>query len=175
MSQENLWAPWRMSYLRELERKAEQLGGGEASAGSFLADYFGAPDRDEEHHVVYRDGQGIVLLNRYPYANGHLLTAVGEPRVRLVDYEPAQRAAFWRLVEIGMELIQRTLSPQGINVGINEGSAAGAGVPQHVHAHLVPRWGGDTNFITVVGQIRVIPNSLPTMAEEFRRTLEQMG
>jgi ATP adenylyltransferase len=117
---------------------------------------------------VHRDAHGIILLNRYPYANGHLLVALGEARPTLLDYEPAQRSAFWRLVERGLALMQRALSPQGINLGINEGEAAGAGLPEHLHAHLVPRWSADTNFMSVVGHVRVIPDALEDVAKLYR-------
>lgn len=168
MSHENLWAPWRMAYLRELNRKSLQLGGAEVSAGDFLAQYFKHPEDDEKNLVVYRNADGIVLLNRYPYANGHLMAALGEPRPTLLDYEPSQRGAFWKLVEVAFDLCHRTLRPQGINMGINEGRAAGAGVPDHLHAHIVPRWSGDTNFLSVVGEVRVIPDALEAMANEYR-------
>lgn len=111
---------------------------------------------------------GMVMLNKYPYANGHLLVALGEARPRLVDYDASQRAALWSLVDLAADLMERTLHPQGINIGVNQGRAAGAGVPGHLHAHLVPRWNGDVNFITVVGQIRVIPAALEAMAERYR-------
>ena len=113
----------------------------------------------------------MILLNRYPYANGHLLVALGEPRPMLLDYDPSARAAFWRLIERGTDLMQRALAPQGINMGITQGRAAGAGVPEHLHAHLVPRWGADTNFITVVGQVRVIPDALEAVADAYRAVL----
>ncbi len=171
---DNLWAPWRMAYLRELQRRAEALKQSDLEAGPFLSEYFNDPQHDQENHVVYRDDHGLVLLNRYPYASGHLLAALGDPRPTLLDYEPAQRAAFWRLVEIGTDLIERALRPQGINMGINQGRAAGAGVPGHLHAHLVPRWHADTNFLSVVGQIRVIPESLEAMARRYRETAERM-
>ena len=167
MSYENLWAPWRMVYLRELSRKADALGEVEAGAGPFLSEYFKSPQQDEKHHVVHRDEHGIILLNLYPYTCGHLLVAL--------DYEPAQRAAFWKLVEVGTELVQRTYHPQGINIGINQGAAAGAGAPDHLHAHLIPRWAGDTSFITVVGQVRVMPDSLEAVAAQYRDTLKQLG
>jgi ATP adenylyltransferase len=170
MNHENLWAPWRMAYLRELERKAEKTGWTDVSAGSFLIDYWQTPQQDQENHVVYRNEHGMILLNRYPYANGHLLVALGDARPTLLDYEPQQRAEFWRLMEIATDLMQRTLSPQGINTGINQGRAAGAGVPEHLHAHLVPRWSGDTNFISAVGAVRIIPDSLDAMAEQYRKT-----
>ena len=103
-------------------------------------------------------------------ANGHLLVALGEPRPTLMDYDPAQRAALWALVDLASELMQSALNPQGINIGVNQGRAAGAGVPQHLHAHLVPRWSGDVNFMTVVGQVRVIPAALEHMARRYRQT-----
>lgn len=169
MSNENLWAPWRMAYLRELKRKADDLGETDLEAGPFLQEYFNHPERDEANLVVHRNEHGIVLLNRYPYAAGHLLAALGEPRPTLLDYEPAQRAEFWRLVEVGTDLVERALRPQGINTGINQGRAAGAGLPDHLHAHIVPRWYADTNFMSIVGQVRVIPESLERMAEQFRQ------
>ena len=174
MNQDNLWAPWRMAYMRELSRKAEELRDGAEPTADFLARYWTEPQRDEEHHVLHRNEHGMILLNRYPYANGHLLVALGDPRPSLLDYTPTERAAFWRLIEIAMDLIQRAINPQGVNVGVNQGVAAGAGVPEHLHAHLVPRWNADTNFITVVGKVRVIPESLEAMAAQYRRTLAEM-
>ena len=168
MNRDNIWAPWRMAYLRDLERKRQQLGAPETVPNNFLHHYWIHPVDDEANLVVERDEHGMILLNRYPYANGHLLVALGDARPRLLDYEPAQRAAFWRLVDRAMELIHATLCPQGINVGVNEGLAAGAGVPEHLHAHLVPRWAGDTNFITVTGNVRVIPGALEEMAAAYR-------
>jgi len=168
MSVENLWAPWRMTYLRELKRKADDVGWTDVSTGDFLLDYWKTPERDEANLVVFRNAHGMVLLNRYPYANGHLMAALGDPRPSLLDYLPAQRAEFWRLVETAVELMRRTLEPQGINMGLNEGRAAGAGLPEHLHAHVVPRWAGDTNFMTIIGQVRVIPGALEEMAKQYR-------
>ena len=172
---ENLWAPWRMAYLNDLSRRVKATGhdwpieAPRPDADQFLVNYFNTPALDEINHVVFRNSHGIILLNRYPYANGHLMIALGDARPALLDYDAEQRVQFWRLIEIAMDLMQRTLSPQGVNVGINQGSAAGAGIPGHLHAHLVPRWAGDTNFISVVGQVRVIPQSLEAMAGQYRQ------
>jgi len=175
-----LHAPWRLEYLEsmgEQEKAAAKAGGtGGAADGppgsgaSFLLDYWRDPAADEKNHVVVRTAEGIILLNAFPYASGHLMVALGEPRPTLLDYTPAQRAVLWRLVDCAADLVTRTLEPQGINIGVNQGRAAGAGVPGHLHVHLVPRWGGDTNFITVVGQVRIIPASLETMADRYRAT-----
>ena len=178
MLHDALWAPWRMTYLRELERRESDacVGAGQVKgSGNFLVDYWANPDRDRESLVVHRDEAGMILLNRYPYVNGHLLVALGKPRPSIEEYAPDERASFWRLVEVAMGLVQRTLEPQGINMGINQGRAAGAGLPDHVHAHILPRWNGDTNFMATIGQVRIIPDSLDAMWQCYRRTLEQSG
>jgi ATP adenylyltransferase len=169
MSHENLWAPWRMAYLRDLTRKAEGIGWDRTSTGDFISEYWKSPNDDERNLVVHRNDHGLVLLNRYPYANGHLMAALGEARSALLEYAPAQRAAFWKLVEVATELMQKTLKPQGVNIGINEGRAAGAGLPEHLHAHIVPRWNGDTNFLSVVGEVRVIPDALEEMWKHYQK------
>lgn len=179
-----LQAPWRLAYL-EAMGAAEQGAAPTAAAGtslaapttptstgSFLLDYWLAPDRDAENHVVLRTGTGMILLNKYPYANGHLLVALGEARPTLLDYTPEQRAHLWMLTELATDLMQRTLCPQGINIGINQGRAAGAGVPNHLHVHLVPRWGGDVNFMHTVGSVRVMPGSLEGMWGRYTREVE---
>lgn len=170
-----LQAPWRLQYLEKLDEKEKTGGPPTATTGSFLLDAWRDPASDAKNHVILRSATALILLNAFPYANGHLLVALGDPRPRLLDYTPDQRADLWRHVDLTTDLLERTLQPQGINLGINQGRAAGAGVPQHLHVHLVPRWGGDTNFISIVGQVRVIPSSLEVMAERFRATVKTMG
>jgi ATP adenylyltransferase len=177
-SPDALWAPWRLTYLEALDESpstpdtaSPHESADEAtppSTGCFLADYWLRPHDDLRNHVIARTDQGMILLNAFPYANGHLLVALGEGRGRLLDYAPAQRAALWSLTEQAADLMDRALNPQGINIGINQGRAAGAGVPQHLHVHLVPRWNGDVNFATTVGNVRVIPSSLEAMAARYR-------
>lgn len=182
MLHDALWAPWRMAYLRDLERREASALGAAAGSGTgpagptnFLAECWSRPADDAASYVVHRDAHGIILLNRYPYVNGHLLVALGQPKPEIHDYDATERAAFWRLVERAIELVQRTLEPQGVNMGINMGRAAGAGLPEHVHAHVVPRWNGDTNFMATVGQVRVIPDALDRMWETYRRTVATLG
>jgi ATP adenylyltransferase len=175
-----LHAPWRLRYLESMDEQEKKPGptlstaAPSSSGGSFLLDYWNTPAADDQNGVVVRTADGLILLNAFPYASGHLLVALGDPRPTLLDYTPAQRAALWRLVDCAADLITRTLEPQGINIGVNQGRAAGAGVPGHLHVHLVPRWGGDTNFITIVGQVRIIPASLETMAQRYRKAWEQI-
>lgn len=168
-------APWRQEYLDALGDAERDAGPPDASTGSFLLDYWLNPNGDATNHVIVRAHDGIILLNRFPYAGGHLLVALGDARPTLLDYAPDQRARLWALTDLAAELMQRTLEPQGINIGVNQGRAAGAGVPQHLHVHLVPRWGGDVNFLAVVGQVRVISTSLDAMAERYRRAWSAMA
>ena len=169
MSHPNLWAPWRMAYLRALKSQApEETTGGSTD---FFRRYWLEPEHDLENHVVHRRELGFLVLNRYPYANGHLLAALGEAAPTLLEYDEAHRTAFWSLVEDGCRLVRHALNPQGVNIGANIGDAAGAGVPEHLHAHVVPRWAGDTNFMTVVGSIRVAPDSLESAADLYRESI----
>lgn len=169
-----LQAPWRLEYLEQMTVQ-EKATGGPKTTGSFLLDYWLNPAGDERNHVIVRGREGMILLNAFPYANGHLLVALGDARPALLDYTPEQRGALWRLVDCASDLLTTALEPQGVNIGINQGRAAGAGVPSHLHAHLVPRWGGDTNFMSVVGQIRVIPSSLDAMWSRYRSAWARIG
>lgn len=175
----SLHAPWRQHYLESLgpaeaaaKARAEKTG---VESGSFLLDYWQHPELDERHHVVVRNGHGMILLNAFPYTGGHLLIALGEARPTLLDYTPEQRAELWKLTDLAAELAQRTLQPQGLNIGINQGRAAGAGVPSHLHVHVVPRWAGDVNFINVVGEVRIISASLDVMAKRYREAARALG
>lgn len=166
-----VWAPWRQPYLDSLGPSENQPQNAPAArrepGATFFTDYWAHPERDAANHVIRRTERAMILLNKYPYANGHLLVALGEARPALLDYTAAQRSALWTAVDEAMALMQRVLEPQGVNIGVNQGQAAGAGVPGHLHVHLVPRWGGDTNFITVVGAVRVIPGALEAMYERY--------
>lgn len=172
----SLWAPWRMAYIRSLEAKAADAAAGAAPAGAsnFLAAAWVNPGQDRERQVILRDAKGMVLLNRYPYTNGHLLVALGEAQPTIDRYSPGDRAHFWKLMEVAMDLCQRAFDPQGMNVGINLGRAGGAGLPEHLHGHVVPRWAGDTNFMSVLGETRMIPDSLDRAWDRYREVLPQV-
>lgn len=154
---ENLWAPWRMEYIQSLDAAD--------APACFLCDYRDKPAEDRRHHVVHRDEQILVVLNRFPYTNGHLLIA---PRAHVADpgkLSEAESAAIWHWTGRAMSLLREAVSAQGFNVGMNFGLCAGAGLPDHLHIHVVPRWSGDTNFMSVLGDVRVIPQSLDRLHE----------
>ena len=174
-----IWAPWRLDYLERLgtAEKAGPAAPNPTKRGdlNFLRAQWLDPASDHAGHVIVRSSHGLILLNKFPYANGHLLVALGDGRSRLLDYTPDQRRHFWTLLDAAVDLVETALEPQGINAGLNQGRAAGAGVPDHLHAHVVPRWAGDVNFISVVGQVRVIPSSLEAMAERMRAAWSGIG
>ena len=150
-----LWAPWRLEYIKSAEE----------DGCIFCAAAAGADDA--ERQVVHRGAHALVLLNKFPYSSGHFMVApvrhVGEYG-ELTDEEVLE---LHRLASVGMGTLAETYAPQGYNVGWNLGRIAGAGVVDHVHLHVVPRWAGDTNFMPVLADVKVLPEHL----EETRRKL----
>ncbi len=164
---QNIWAPWRMEYIRGIDAP-------ENDGACFLCEAWAKPDEAAERLIVHRDERGMILLNRFPYTNGHLLVALGDHIPDLPQLEPSQRAGLMELTTLAEQLLQTALNPQGVNIGMNIGRCAGAGLPGHLHIHLVPRWNGDTNFMSVVGQVRVIPQSLEAIHEELCAVLPKV-
>jgi ATP adenylyltransferase len=157
--QQNLWAPWRIRYIQGLIAAPEPKD----ERACFLCDAAHVdltPPAMAERLMLVRDERGVLLLNRYPYTNGHLLAAPLRHVADLTDLEPAERTGLMELAALGTRVLQKTVHPQGMNIGMNLGRCAGAGVPGHCHMHIVPRWAGDVNFMDTVGQVRVIPQAL---------------
>lgn len=162
MRHQNLWAPWRISYLKGLVDEPGKPSQ-EAGPGCFLCAAFD-PDMTEaqkrERMILLVDERGALMMNRYPYSNGHLLIAPRKHVADISDLSPAERAGLMELADLGCRLLRQTMHCQGVNMGMNLGRCAGAGVPGHCHMHLVPRWNGDSNFMQVVAGARVIPQAL---------------
>jgi ATP adenylyltransferase len=156
---ERLWSPWRMEYIRR-----EDGGDG---AGCIFCDLPAAgPDQDEANHLLARGTVSFVMLNAFPYNPGHLMAA---PYRHVGDYEeltPDELAEMAALVGRAIAAMKQESRPHGFNLGMNLGQVAGAGIADHLHLHLVPRWGGDTNFMPVVGRTKVLPELL---GETWRR------
>jgi ATP adenylyltransferase len=138
-----LWAPWRLEYVQQ--------------AGEEEGCIFCDPD---EQLLVHRGDRAIVLLNKFPYSSGHLLVAPARHTAEFGDLDPDEAAEIHRLAAAGIEALRATYAPQGFNLGWNIGRVAGAGIVDHVHLHVVPRWGGDTNFMPVLADVKVIPEHL---------------
>jgi diadenosine tetraphosphate (Ap4A) HIT family hydrolase len=122
-----------------------------------------------ENGVVYRGQQCFVVLNAYPYASGHLLVLPIRHVEELANLTEGEGSELWETTRGAVEALQRAYGPEGINLGANLGRAAGAGIPRHLHLHAVPRWAGDTNFMTAVAGVRVLPESLPAAWEKLHR------
>lgn len=153
---QNLWAPWRIEYI---------LGKREPYC-IFCPEGDGLSD--EERLILHRDRLVMVMMNKYPYNNGHLLVAPWRHLARLEDLNEGEMQDLMKWVTICTTILQRVMHPQGFNVGLNLGAAAGAGVEDHLHFHVVPRWQGDTNFLTVFADVRSIPEHLQQTYEKLR-------
>jgi ATP adenylyltransferase len=165
LEQDILWAPWRIPYIRGIEKTNE----------CFLCHNLAHPEEDEENLVLWRTGGSIVVLNRFPYNNGHLLIA---PARHIADLNETSEDEMLELVKLVRET-QRALSlairPHGFNVGLNFGRCAGAGLPGHLHIHVVPRWDGDTNFMSVCSDTKVVSQSLQELLAELKQVSAEHG
>jgi ATP adenylyltransferase len=161
----NLWAPWRMEYINGLGEEQ----------GCFLCRCRDEGGRERENFLLWRSPHALVVMNRFPYNGGHLLIAPPAHVPSLAELDEAAMAGLLMAARDAQDVLAAVLKPQGFNMGINFGKCAGAGLPGHLHLHLVPRWEGDTNFMTVVGDIRVIPQALETLYEQLRQQAEAAG
>ncbi len=159
-----LWAPWRYSYVK---KAAKSRGGGclfcEAVKKS-----------DEEALILYRGEKAYIIMNLYPYNTGHLMVAPYRHVAGIEDLDDDELLDLMRLVRLSLKLLRRALSPDGFNIGVNLGRVAGAGIEDHVHIHVVPRWNGDTNFMPVIAGVKVIPQDVRDTYRELRRVLKEI-
>jgi ATP adenylyltransferase len=160
---DHLWSPWRLAYVTS-------ASGGPAAC---IFCNTGEPGRDDL--ILARGRFSFVILNLYPYNNGHLMVVPDRHVANLGSATPAELSELMRLTRHAEMALTEAYTPHGINVGINLGRAAGAGVVDHLHVHLVPRWIGDTNFMTVVGNVRVLPEDLAATAKKLRPIFERLS
>lgn len=157
---ERMFAGWRMAYVK---RAAKTRG--------CLFCRLVKPGDDRERFIVVRRPRAYLVLNSFPYNSGHLMVAVNRHVGSLEGLDARERADVWDLAALGESLLGRVYGPEGLNLGINLGRAAGAGVDGHLHVHLVPRWSGDTNFMVTVGETKVLPEDLD---DTYRRLTEAL-
>jgi ATP adenylyltransferase len=151
---ERIWAPWRMQFI-EMKK----------SEGCFLCEN-PRQDRDAHNYILYRGRGNFVILNSYPYNPGHLMVAPYRHVASLEDLSEEERNEHFEIVNRCVKALREEINPEGFNIGINLGKAAGAGIAGHVHTHIVPRWYGDTNFTSVLADVKVVPEAL---AETYKR------
>lgn len=156
----HLWAPWRMEYVA-----------GERAAGCVFCE---AVEHPREAHVLYSSEHNFVILNRFPYNNGHMMVVPKQHVSDFLQLSREQLADMMSLAQGAIEALRQCMKAEGINLGMNLGQPAGAGIDDHLHLHIVSRWSGDTNFLTTVGETRVVPQALEVCAAEVQPVLEEI-
>ena len=159
---EHLWAPWRMSYVT-----------GEKPEGCIFCAKPALPD--DEALIVYRGELIFIMLNTFPYNTGHLLVAPYRHIADPLDLEPQEGGELMYALRVAMETLGLAMRPEGFNIGANVGAVSGAGFADHMHVHVVPRWGGDTNFMAVTAQVRIVPEALAETHRKLKVALAQRG
>jgi ATP adenylyltransferase len=150
---DRLWTPWRMAYIK----------GDERHSSCIFCDFPSQGERNDEANLIVARGElCFVILNKFPYNTGHVMVAPFRHTGEWETLTPEELAEMGRWSQRIIEALKTTMGPQGFNVGVNQGIPAGAGIADHVHLHVVPRWGGDTNFMTTVGDTKVLPEALDT-------------
>jgi len=162
-----LWAPWRLAYVTNAS--------GGASGGADSCIFCSSADPSRDDLVLVRSASCYAILNLYPYNNGHLMIVLNRHVATLSATTDGEQADLMRLTRHAEIALTEAYSPHGINIGINLGRPAGAGVLDHLHVHLVPRWNGDANFMTVVGNVRVLPEDLASTAAKLRPIFQRLG
>jgi ATP adenylyltransferase len=154
-----IWAPWRLAYVKDASKDIEE-------ECIFCAKP--AQDDDEANLIVHRGERSFVILNLFPYTNGHLMVAPYAHLGRLQELGSETLAEMMTLAQRSMDRLEQVYDPHGYNVGFNQGRVAGAGVEHHIHMHVVPRWGGDTNFMPVIADTKVMPQSIEQSYEALK-------
>ncbi len=167
-----LWAPWRMVYINQENTDQSHPGDTGQESCIFCAKPRHDPAEDAEQLIIHRGTLAFVMMNLYPYNTGHLLIAPYAHQGSLQYLDAATLAEMMLLTQRCEAAIRTALRPDGFNLGINEGKVAGAGFPDHVHLHLVPRWNGDTNFMPVLADVKVMPEFMQQTYAKIRAALE---
>ena len=156
-----LWAPWRLQYIEK-----------DTSNGGCIFVDLPASSEDRANLILFRGEHCFVIMNAFPYTNGHLMVAPYKHTAEIADLDDQALLEINQMLGHCVRWIRAAYNPDGFNIGINLGKAAGAGIPTHIHWHIVPRWSGDTNFMTTVGQVRVLPQSLEDSYDRLKEIIE---
>jgi len=163
LEHKNLWAPWRIKYVQGLNK----------SSSCFICEINKSPRDDDKNLVLWRSARSIVILNRFPYNNGHLLIAPARHIPDLQKASDEELLELMVLVRESQKALSLVIKPHGFNVGMNFGRCAGAGLPEHLHIHLVPRWDGDTNFMNVCSDTDVVSQSLTELLGQLKQVSKE--
>lgn len=161
MRLERLWNGWRAQYVQRDVKRSD-------TGKSVFTEILESGMQDEDSHIVHRGAHSFVILNAFPYSPGHLLVLPYREVAELEQLTPDEHNEIWSTVTFGVRVLKAEYRPQGINVGINMGASAGGSIAQHLHVHIVPRWGGDTNFMVAIANTKILPEALDVTAARVR-------
>jgi len=159
---ERLWAPWRLEYI-----VADKVEGCVFCVSC-------RRDDDRENRILCRGENAFVIMNAFPYSNGHLLIAPYRHIADITELADDESLEIMRLVQMSIRALGEAFRPDGLNIGVNQGTAAGAGIADHVHVHVVPRWNGDTNFMPVFADVKVIPEALEATYDKLKPIFDRL-
>ncbi|MCL5037552.1 MAG: HIT domain-containing protein [Chloroflexi bacterium] len=159
--EEIIWAPWRIGFIL-----------GEKECGCFICRKLGE-DRDKGNYILERTDLSVVIMNLYPYNNGHIMIAPVRHSANFEDLTADESLDMMSLLKRWIKILKKAYKPDGFNAGLNLGKAAGAGLEDHIHLHLVPRWNGDTNFMPAIGAIKIMPESLDSCYDKLKSLTEE--
>jgi ATP adenylyltransferase len=159
-----LWAPWRIKYIQGLSSRTNEC---------FVCHNLKNPQEDEQNFVLWRTNLSIVVLNQYPYNNGHLLIAPARHIGELGQLKDDELMDLVKLIRETQKILSFVLKPHGFNVGMNFGRCAGAGLPEHLHIHVVPRWDGDTSFINICSDTKIVSQSLIELLSQLKQASKE--
>ncbi len=166
---EQMWSPWRSQHIDTFKHPKPEL----PDAPSLFA-RLAAESRDEENLILWRGREVFVLMNLYPYNNGHLMIAPYREAAHYDELTESEQTEIAAVIAQCIRWLRHTLNPEGFNVGMNLGAAAGAGVPRHVHVHVVPRWNGDTNFMPTIAEVKVVPQAIRETYARLRAAIDAL-
>ncbi|MEJ5307702.1 MAG: HIT domain-containing protein [candidate division WOR-3 bacterium] len=153
-----LYAPWRIRYLEKYDKKMEKC-------------IFCFP---EKKMLIHRDKNFIIILNKYPYTNGHIMVAPLLHNIKFEELDKDNLVGLMEGVQLGIKILKNSYNPQGFNIGINYGKVSGAGVEDHLHIHIVPRWSGDTNFMPVISETKIVSESFESVRKKLKKSLKEV-
>ena len=166
MNMDKLWAPWRIDYIRNDMQDQD--------SGCFFCKYIENEEDDKENLVLYRGEKNFVVMNYYPYNNGHVMVTPYLHTGDLSDLDTETKTEMMELTDTACNIIRKTMDAEGFNVGLNIGTVAGAGIDDHLHMHIVPRWQGDTNFMPVLGHTKVVSEGLTETWKYLKKEFDKI-
>jgi ATP adenylyltransferase len=164
---DKLWSPWRSKYIESFKPGSDKEEG-------CLFCRIAEENKDKENYLVYRGRESYIVMNLYPYNSGHLMIVPYQHASSLSEFDEATRLDCMNMINLGCDILGKAVYPHGFNIGANIGRVSGAGIDEHVHFHIVPRWNGDTNFMPVLNEVKIISDFMDATYEKLKKALKEL-